>query len=188
MKTALLQAPSLSQTVIGQGFAVAVTVAAVPLLTFVASAVASETIQLSDISAVPPTGGSFAPIGGLLIAVVTGSVIAVAYGAIGFCLGHLLRNTGPAMALALLWSLVVDPTLTGQIAPVLHGVGLAIYDLLPAAATSSLTFLFGTGGYVDLGSPEGAQLPTVPSLTILGLYCFAGLTLPVLFIRRRGVA
>ena len=93
------------------------------------------------------------------------------------------------MAVVLLWAVAVQPTLLAYLAPGFHGVTLAVYDFLPSAATATLAFLFGTGGYGYFGAPAaGSQgLATPLSFTVLALYAVVFLSLPAWLIRRRNI-
>ena len=189
LKTALLQWPSRAQTLLGQGLAVGAAVAVSPILTFVLTGATSEVIALSHAGAVPPGDGSFASPAQLAGAIGAAVVIALAYAAIGFSLGSIFRSPGAAMAVVLLWAVAVQPTLLAFLAPGFHGVTLAVYDFLPGAATATLAFLFGTGGYGYFGAPATGSpgLATPLSFTVLVLYAVVFLTLPAWLIRRRNI-
>jgi len=116
-------------------------------------------------------------------------IIAVAYAEVGWTLGTLFRSPGPAMALAIVWCLALQTTLQYEIAPALHGTALALYDMLPTAATATLAFLAGSGGYTIYGSPPAPSYALAMSLSfvVLAVYAVVFLAVPPLVTQRRSV-
>ncbi len=187
-RTALLQRPGRMKTSLGQGLAVAVVAAVGPLISLILCGATSEIIALANRHANVPAGASsFPSVAHLGDAVGVALIIAVAYAEIGWTLGTLFRSPGPAMALALVWCLALETTLQYEIVPALHGAALAVYDALPTAATATLTFLAGSGGYTPSGSPPAPNyaLATNLSFVVLAVYTVVFLTVPPLVTHRR---
>jgi ABC-2 type transport system permease protein len=187
--TALLQGPTRLQTLLAQASAVAIAAVASVVLTFALSGVATEIVARSLPGAAPAAAYSFGSFGHLATALGAGLVLAATFGAIGWAVGHLLRNPGAAMATLLLWSLAVQPTLESEIAPGFHGLVLSIYDLLPGPAATSVAYLFGTAtGYLGAPTPEGPHLSTPGALLVFAAYIAASLGIAAVLIKRRDVA
>lgn len=182
--TALLQGPGRARTFAGQALALAMAVAASVLATFAVAAAASTVIRAVEVGSVNPSTGAFP--GTLVIAECVGValLIALAYGTLGLFLGTVCRSAAGAIAVALLWTLIIEYLLYLLALQFPHGVLRAISDLTPGACTVTLTGLFGTPGG---GASSQNYLPVAPATAAwtLAAYVAAALALTMVLLRRR---
>jgi ABC-2 type transport system permease protein len=187
IKTALLQGPGRLRAFTGQALAVAVAVAASIALTFILAAAASAIVALHQTGSLDPAGSQFPAFGHLAEALAAALLLGLAYAAVGLTLGVWLRSATAGIGAALLWAVVVQPSIE-YFAAQLHGIVLHLYDILPDAATNTVTNLEGNPNLALHGSnfPSAQVAPTLAFLT-LGLYAAAFLTIPALITRRRDI-
>lgn len=187
IKTAVTQGPRRAWTVLGQATAVAAAIMSSVALTFAVAATASSVISLLETGSLSPSIGAFPPPEAVARGVAAAALIGLTYGAVGLALGSLFRSAGGAIAAALLWTDVLQPTLNNLAE--LHIVTV-VNNALPDGNVAILTHLFGQ---VDFG-PSGSQnaAPTSAGFTtaavVLGLYAVVFLVLPTVLIRRRDIA
>jgi ABC-type transport system involved in multi-copper enzyme maturation permease subunit len=184
IKTSLLQGPTRVRTCVGQALAVAVALTVSVAATFAVSGLFSLVVALTQARSVtlevvphpPPTvGGAVAGFG---IAV----VVSLAWGAVGWTAGTLLKSAAGAFAVIMLWTTIVQLQLD-QAATEVSGPLRVIYDLLPDASTDTVTNLFGAAnqGY----APSFAEVAPLAAFAILALYALGCFVLPVVMTRRR---
>jgi len=183
--TSLLAGLGRARTAAGQALALAVAVAASVAVTFAACAAASVLIRTLEARAVNPVDGAMPPAWVLARGLGAGLLIAVAYGSLGLLLGTVCRSSAGGIAVALVWTVLLEPNLyqlgldTGS--RTLH----MIVDLFPEASALTLTGLFGSPG--SLGAASSVYLPVRPVVAAWALAgyaaAFLGLTL-VLWYRR----
>lgn len=185
IKTALLQGPSRLRAFSGQ--AVAVAIAASVALTFTLAAAASAIIALHQTGSLDPAGSQFPAFGHLAAALAAALMMGLAYAAVGLTLGIWLRSATAGIGAALLWAVVVQPSIE-YFAVQLHGVILRLYEIFPDAATNTVINLEGNPNLALYGSNlSEAQIAPVLAFLTLGLYVAAFLTIPALITRRRDI-
>jgi ABC-2 type transport system permease protein len=182
--TALLQAPGRVRTFGGQALALAVAVTASVLATFAAAAAASNAIRLAEAKSVNPYVGAMP--GTLVIAECVGVALLVAltYGMLGLFLGTVCRSAAGAIAVGLVWTLIVEGTLYGLALDLPHGILRTISDLTPGACAVTLTGLFGTPGG-GAGSQNYLPVSTAEAVWTLAGYLAASLAVTLLVLWRR---
>ena len=187
IKTALLQGPSRLRAFSGQALAVAIAVAASVALTFTLAAAASAIVALHQTGSLDPAGSQFPAIGHLAAGLAAALVMSLAYAAVGLTLGIWLRSATAGIGAALLWAVVVQPSIE-YFAPQLHGVILQLYEIFPDAATNTMINLEGSPDLALYGSNASeAQIAPALAFLTLGLYAAAFLAIPALITRRRDI-
>jgi hypothetical protein len=109
-------------------------------------------------------------------------VVSTAWAAAGWTAGTVFKSATAAFAVILLWATVVQLQLD-QFASEVSGPLRAVYDLLPDAATNTLTNLYGFAS-TGLTPVFGLVAPALAFGT-LAAYAVACFALPVLVTRRR---
>ncbi len=182
IKTSLLQGPTRVRASVGQALAVAVALVLSVAATFVVSGLFSLVIALTQAGSVvvvpnpPVTVGRVAA--GFGIAV----VVSLAWGAVGWTAGTLLKSAVGAFAVIMLWTTIVQLQLD-QFATEVSGPLRALYDLLPDASTDTVTNLFGAAD--PSYAPSFAEVAPLVAFAILALYALGCFVLPVVMTRRR---
>ncbi len=182
--TALLQEPGRARTFAGQALALAAAITASVLATFAVAAAASTAIRMIESTSVNPY---LAAMPGILVIAETAGValfVALTYGMLGLFLGTLCRSGAGAIAVGLLWTLVIEGTLYELGLQVPRGALRTISDLAPGAAAATLTGLFGDPGG---GATSQNYLPVSVSQAVLTLaaYLIAALALAIVVLRHR---
>ena len=162
IKTALLQGPRRTATFIGQAAAMAVACAISVATNLAVAGVASIVIRSLATGAATHSGGAMPAAGVLARGLGVGLLIAVLYGAGGLALGTLFRSTSGAIAVAVLWTVIVAPVLYDLTLEV-GGVVKTIGDLLPQTSTESITATFGALGG---GASASMYYPVSPAVTV----------------------
>jgi ABC-2 type transport system permease protein len=149
-------------------------------LALVVALAASLAIRGLEAKAVNPLDGAMPDAWVITRGLGVALLVALAYGAMGLALGTVCRSAAGAIAVALLWTVIIEPNL--------YGLGLdtggklqAITDFLPATSASTVTGLFGSPGG---GAASSVYLPVHPAVaawTLAGYTAvFCGLTLVLL--------
>jgi len=182
--TSLLQRPGRAAVVAGQTLALAIAVAASVIATFAVAAGASEAIRLIEGNTINPYLETMPS--ALTIAECVGAavLVALAYTMLGLFLGTVCRSGAGAIAVALLWTLIVEPTLYDLALDYPHGALRTISDLTPGSAATVVTGLFGTPGGGAISQNYLATGTTEAVLTLAG-YLAAAVILTVAIVRYR---
>jgi ABC-2 type transport system permease protein len=185
IKTSLLQGPDRVRTALGQALAVAAALVASVILTFAVAGLSSVLIAVTTSGSVSPAAGPFPGAGRLAAAFGIAVIVSLAWGAVGWTAGTVLKSAAGAFAVMLLWTTIVQVQLD-YYATMMPGAARAVYDLLPDAATNTVALLFGQ---VNYGGPMGGFGEVAPLLAfaILAAYALACFTLPVIVTRRRDI-
>jgi ABC-type transport system involved in multi-copper enzyme maturation permease subunit len=184
IKTSLLQGPTRARTSLGQALAVLIAAALSVLLTFALAGVFSVLAAIGLTGSASPAAGPLPTAGRLAAAVGLALVIAAAWAAAGWTAGTLLRSATAAFAVILLWATIVQLQLD-QLASEFTGPLRALYDLLPDAATNTLTNLYGFAE--SQGTPIFGQVAPALAVLTLAVYVLVCFVLPVIVTRRRDV-
>jgi ABC-2 type transport system permease protein len=185
--TSLLAGPGRVRAAAGQAAALAVAVAGSMAVTFAACAAASVLIRALEARAVNPVDGAMPPAWVLARGLGVGLLVAVAYGWLGLLLGTVCRSAAGGIAAALVWTVLLDPTLyelgldTGS--RTLHTITL----VFPQSSVVTLASLFGAPG--SLGAGSSMYLPVRPGVAAGALAGYAAvfLGLTLVLVRRRDV-
>jgi ABC-type transport system involved in multi-copper enzyme maturation permease subunit len=184
IKTSLLQGPTRARTSLGQALAVLIAAALSVLLTFALAGVFSVLAAVGVTGSASPAAGPLPTAGRLAAAVGLALVISTAWAAAGWTAGTLLRSATAAFAVILLWATIVQLQLD-QLASEFTGPLRALYDLLPDAATNTLTNLYGFAD--SQGNPIFGQVAPALAVLTLAVYVLVCFVLPVIVTRRRDV-
>jgi ABC-2 type transport system permease protein len=182
--TALLQGPGRARTFAGQVGALVVAVTASVLATFAVAAAASSVIRLVEARSVNPVAGAFPGTGVIAESVGAALLVAVAYGVVGLFLGTVFRSAAGAVAVALVWTLIVEGTLWDLALQLPHGLVRTITDLTLNTSAVTVTGDFGTPGGGAGSQNYLIVRPAVAIVTLLA-YIAAALLLSLLVLRRR---
>lgn len=185
LRTALLQRQARATAFGGQAIALCVAAVGSTVLTFAVAAAASLAILGLESSVATPVAAAMPP--ALAIAESLGAAvfIALAYSVIGLALGTICRNAVGAMAIGLVWTLMIDTNFYtyGLIA---SGPMRTIGDLAPGPSAATLSGLFGTPGggalsqnYLPVSVPEAVW-------TLSG-YVVGAIAVCVVLLRRRDI-
>jgi ABC-2 type transport system permease protein len=183
--TSLLQGPARVRTALGQALAVAAALVTSVILTFAVAASSSLLIAMATSGSFSPAAGPQPDAGRLAAALGIAIIVSLAWGALGWLAGTVLKSAAGAFAVMLLWTTIVQAQLD-YYATEMPRVARAVYDLLPDAATNTVALLFGQ---VNYGGPMGGLGQVAPRLAfaILAAYALACFALPVLVTRRRDI-
>ena len=185
IKTSLVQGPTRARTSLGQALAVLVAAALSVLLTFAVAGLFSVFTAVGLTGSVSPAASPLPTAARLAAGVGLALVLSAAWAAVGWTAGTLLRSATAAFAVILLWATIVQLQLD-QFATELSGPLRALYDLLPDAATNTLTNLYGFADSPGAG-PAFADVAPALALLTLALYGLACVAAPILVTRRRDV-
>jgi ABC-2 type transport system permease protein len=185
IRTSLLQAPTRIRTAAGQALAITIALVISVVLTFAVTGLSSILIAVTATGSVSPATSPLPGPGRLIAGVGIAVIVSLAWGAVGWTAGTLLRNAAGAFAAILLWTTIVQLQLD-QFAPEMPGPVHAVYDLLPDAATSTVTNLFGQAGYFG-GQLILGEVALPAAFATLAAYALACLALPVIMTRRRDI-
>jgi ABC-type transport system involved in multi-copper enzyme maturation permease subunit len=184
IKTSLLQAPARTGTALGQALAVTAALVTSVALTFAAAGLSTLLIAVITTGSVSPAAGPVPGPGQLAIAAGIAILVSLAWGALGWTAGTALNSAAGAFAALLLWTTIIQGQLD-YYATLMPKAARAVYDLLPDAATSTLTLVDGQisfNGTYNFG--QVAPLLAVATLSAYALACF---TLPVVLTRKRDI-
>jgi ABC-2 type transport system permease protein len=184
IKTSLLQAPARTGTALGQALAVTAALAASVILTFAAAGLSTLLIAVITTGSVSPAAGPLPGPGPLAAALGIAVLVSLAWGALGWTAGTMLNSAAAAFAGLLLWTILIQGQLD-YYATLMPRAVRAVYDLLPDAATNTLTLVDGQISYNGLYS-FGQVTPPLAA-AILSAYALACFTLPVILTRRRDI-
>jgi hypothetical protein len=185
LKTALLQGPGRVSASAGQALAIGVALLTSVLLTFAIAGVASIAIALAVTGHISPAASPLPRAASLFAAVGIVTIIGLAWAAVGWTAATILKSAAGAFAVILLWTTIVQLQLD-QFATELTGPLRVLYDLLPEAATNTLSYLYGQVG--NGGSPAafGEVAPPL-AIAILAIYVVFCVALPIGLTRIRDV-
>jgi ABC-2 type transport system permease protein len=179
----LLQGPGRIRAFAGQALALAVAATASVLATFAVAAASSIAIRLLESKSVNPYAAAMQP--NLVIARSIGAALLVAltYAMLGLLLGTVCRSAAGAIAIALVWTLLIESTLYDLALDLPRGLLRTISDLTPGACTITVTGLFGTPGG---GAGSQNYLPVRPTEAFWTLVAYLAASLAgTMFLWRR---
>jgi ABC-2 type transport system permease protein len=179
----LLQGPGRIRAFAGQALALAVAATASVLATFAVAAASSIAIRLLESKSVNPYAAAMQP--NLVIARSIGAALLVAltYAMLGLLLGTVCRSAAGAIAIALVWTLLIESTLYDLALDLPRGLLRTISDLTPGACTITVTGLFGTPGG---GAGSQNYLPVGPTEAFWTLVAYLAASLAgTMFLWRR---
>ena len=185
IKTSLVQGATRARTSLGQALAVLVAAALSVLLTFAVAGLFSVLAAVGVTGSVSPAASPLPTAARLAAGIGLALVVSAAWAAVGWAAGTILRSATAAFAVILLWATIVQLQLD-QYASELTGPLRALYDLLPDAATNTVTNLYGFAHSQGV-SPAFADVAPALALLTLALYGLACVAAPVLVTRRRDV-
>jgi len=182
--TALLQRAGRARTFAGQALALAVAIAGSVLATFAVAAAACVVIKAVEGNGINPYLAALPP--ALVIAESVGAALFVAltYGMLGLFLGTVCRSGAGAIAVGLLWTLIVEGTLFNLALDYPQGILRVLSGLTPGAAATVVTGPFGDPG----GGADSQNYPAVTmteAVVNLAVWMAAALILTVIVLQRR---
>jgi len=154
------------------------------LATFAVAAAASSVIRLLAGKSVNPVAGAMPGTGVIAESVGAALLVAIAYGVVGLFLGTVFRSAAGAVAVALVWTLIVEGTLWDLALQLPHGLVRTITDLTLNASAVTVTGDFGTPGGGAGSQNYLIVRPAVAIITLLA-YIAAALVLTLVVLRRR---
>ena len=184
IRTSLLQAPARTGTALGQALAVTAALMTSVILTFAAAGLSTLLIAQITTGSVSPAAGPLPGPGRLAAALGIAILVSLAWGTLGWTAGTVLNSAAGAFAAMLLWTVIIQRQLD-YYATLMPRAVRVVYDLLPDAATNTLTLVDGQisfNGTYSFGLV--APLLAVATLTAYALACSA---LPVILTRRRDI-
>jgi ABC-type transport system involved in multi-copper enzyme maturation permease subunit len=164
IKTSLLQAPARTGTAL--------------------AGLCTLLIAVTATGSVSPAAGPLPSPGRLAAALGIAVLVSLAWGALGWTAGTVLNSAAAAFAGLLLWTVIIQGQLD-YYATLMPSEARVVYDLLPDAATNTLTLVDGQISYNGLQS-FGQVAPLLAAAT-LSAYALACFTLPVILTRRRDI-
>lgn len=177
------QRPGRLTLLTGKLVTLAIVLLAVVLAGFVAAAGASSIIAGAEDRAVvwPATGDLLIAIGGSWLS-------AMAFGSAGFALAVLFRGVTAALAVSLVWALLVENTMIGGIAAAIPALSWMPSALI-GPNTGALAASIGGPAQPIEGSFVGAAADSGPVLAtaVLCLYVLAAVVLSAVLLRRRDI-
>jgi ABC-2 type transport system permease protein len=181
--TSLVSGPGRVRTGAGQVLALALALAGTVVATFAVSGGASLVIRALEAQAVNPVDGTMPAAWVIVRGLGAAMLIALAYGSMGLALGTVCRSAAGAIGAALLWTVLIEPTLA-NLGEQAGGTLKAISDVFPVTSAVTLTSLFGSPGG---GAASQMYLPIRPTEAVWTLAGYAagflGLTLVLLYRR-----
>ena len=182
--TAMLQRSGRVRTFAGQALALVAAVTASVLASFAVAAAASVVIGKAEARPLTPYLAAMQP--NLVLAKSAGAALLVAltYAMLGLFLGTACRSGAGAMAVALLWTVIIENNLWDLALQFPHGMLRTISDLTPAAAANTVTGLFGDPGG-GATSQNYLTVSTPAAVVTLLAYLTAALILAMVIVRRR---
>ncbi|HET9061165.1 MAG TPA: hypothetical protein VFN61_14700 [Acidimicrobiales bacterium] len=115
-------------------------------------------------------------VGTCLQALGIGLLISASLAAVGFLVGMLFRPWGVALAVILVWVIVVQPTIV-TVLPTFGIAASAVAALVPGWAAAVLAFSLGSGGFVQYMSPLGNVAAPSQLVAVGGLFVLSGASL-----------
>ena len=183
LRTSLLAGPRARSSA-GQALAVLVVAAASVLATFALAGLFSMLVGAGVDGSVSPAASPLPTPGRLAAGLGLGLLVAATWSALGWTAGTLLRSATAAFAVIVLWATIVQLQLDQDATEFVRPLR-AVYDLLPDAATNTLTGLFGFPGIY--GSPSFGKVAPLVAFLTMAAYALAALALPVAVTLRRDV-
>jgi len=185
ISTSLRAGPGRAATAAGQALAVAAALVTSVALTFAVAGLSATAAALTITGSVSPAAGPLPGAGRLAGAFGIAVVVSLAWGAAGLTAGTVLRSATGAFAVMLVWTTIVQIQLD-YYATMMPRAARVVYDLLPDAATNTVTLLFGQ---VNYGGPMGGFGEVAPGLAfaMLAGYAVACFAVPVIATRRRDI-
>src|ERR1700722_20361620 len=182
--TAWRQGPGRARSFAGQVGALIVAVTASVLATFAVAAAASSVIRLVKAKSVKPVAGAMPGFGVIAESFGGALLVAIAYGVVGLFLGTVFRSAAGAVAVALVWTLIVEGTLWDLSLQLPHGLVRTVTDLTLNASAVTVTGDFGTPGG-GAGSQNYLIVRPAVAIATLLAYIAVSLVLTLLVLRRR---
>jgi ABC-2 type transport system permease protein len=175
----LVQGPGRAVVVVAKAAALAVALLAMDLATFLAATVGSVAVTGLE-------GGtiSWPPAGEVLAGLGVGWLILAAWGSVGLALGFLLRGTGLAIGLGLVYAFVIESLLSALVGA--SSIIEAIARGLVGVNASALATSFAVELPPELG---GSPLDIEPAVAaaVLAAYAMAGIAVSAFVVRARDV-
>jgi hypothetical protein len=184
IKTSLLQAPARTGTALGQALAVTAALATSVIATFATAGLSTGLIALITTGSVSPAVGPPPGPGQLAAALGIAILVSLTWGALGWTAGTVLNSAAGAFAAMLLWTVIIQRQLD-YYATLMPRAIRAVYDLLPDAATNTLTLVDGQISFN--GTYSFGQVAPLLAVATLAAYALACFTLPVILTRRRDI-
>jgi ABC-2 type transport system permease protein len=184
IKTSLLQAPARTGTALGQALAVTAALVTSVIATFAAAGLSTGLIALITTGSLSPAAGPLPGPGRLAAALGIAILVSLTWGALGWTAGTALNSAAGAFAAILLWAVVIQGQLD-YYSTLMPRAVRAVYDLLPDAATNTLTLVDGQISFN--GTYSFGQVAPLLAAATLAAYALACFTLPVILTRRRDI-
>jgi ABC-2 type transport system permease protein len=175
----LVQGPGRIVMVVAKAVALAVALFAMVLATFLAATLGSVLVTQLEGGSItwPELGETLAGIG-------VGWLILGAWGSVGLALGFLLRGTGLAIGLGLVYAFVIESLISALVgaSPILEAIARGLVGLNASALASS----FAVELPPELG---GSALDIEPAVAagVLAAYVLAGVAISAFLVRARDV-
>ena len=175
----LVQGPGRTVVVAAKAVALAVALLAMDLVTFLAAMIGSVVVTQLE-------GGTveWPAIGEVLAGIGVGWLILVAWGSVGLALGFLLRGTGLAIGLGLVYAFVIESLISALVgaSSILEAIARGLVGINANALASSFA--------VELPSElGGSPLDIEPSVAaaVLAAYALVGIGVSAFVVRARDV-
>jgi len=178
ISTLLTQGPTRVGVLAAKAVALAVVVVVMVLVTFAAGAIGTTVVAGLQGGAV-----AFPPVGEIASGLAVGCLIVGAWAAVGFALGFLLRSTGLAIGLGLVYALVIETVIQG-LATINETIEAISRGLLGANGTA-LAASFGPDAVAEQFGVVGIE-PAVAAAVLAG-YVVVGLVAAAFVFARRDV-
>ena len=175
----LVQGPRRAAMVGAKGVALAVALLAMVVATFLAATVGSVVVTGLE-------GGAIAwpPFGEVLSGIGVGWLILGAWGSVGLALGFLLRGTGLAIGLGLVYAFVIESLITAFVSA--SSILEAIARGLVGVNASALATSFAVDLPPELGG-GALDIEPIVAAAVLATYVVAGIAISAFVVRARDV-
>lgn len=183
IRTSLLQEPGRLRTLGGQVLALAAAAAASVVATFAVCAAASLVVARLEAGAVVPPTAAWPAIWLITRGLGTALLIAFGYTTAGLALGTVCRNAAGAIAIALLWTVIIEGNVY-DMGIQAGGTLLKITNFLPGSDAVTLISVFGSVGQSHMYLPMS---PARAAWTLAG-YTAAFLAVTAILLHARDVA
>jgi hypothetical protein len=183
--TSLAAGPGRVRAGAGQALVLAVATAASVVTTFAVSAVASLVIRAAEGRAANAVDEALPPAWVLVRAMGAALLVALTFAAMGWFLGAVCRSAAGAIAIALVWTVLIDQYL-GYFGFDYTGLLPKISDLTPGTSAITVTGLFGTVGGGPTSQVYLPDRPVIATWALVG-YIAAFVALTLLLLHRRDV-
>ena len=184
--TSLLQAPGRIKSALAEIGVLALLVALSITTTFAVALASTAAAGLIVRGVVDPPTNPWPSLLTTLAAAATALVVATTYVFAGAALGAFFRSAGGGIGAALLWTQIVRGTID-SVAARIPGAVHAVAEVLPNAATTTLTQLFGVA-QPDLVDPNVARAAAGTALPLLLCYLTLFAAIPVMLTARRDIS